>query len=584
MISRFLFNPILQYPAIGFVLLLFLWFAYLEIKRKQKYLTLRIVVLAFAMISVLGILLRPSHKSVKNISEIILLTRGYDSKKVDSLLSRHPQLQVLRTTSAADFQKSELLKNWNDLIDKNISFVVGEGIPPFVLDLLPGNHFAFIPCTAPVGITELVISKEVIVHRKSSIRGAFNSSAATVLKLIGPGGVEDSVRLKNGHHEFNFSLNPKTEGQFVYSIVAQSQNDTIVEKLPVDILPERKLRVLFLFNSPTAEIRFLKNYLSAKNHSVAVRFQTSKNNFTYEFANLIPAEIRNLSSTLLNTFDLVVTDEKTFSSFNSAEQSILKNAVRDGLGILLAASDFNQPAVKRFFFTDPIHLKTDTVHLELGKKKYVFNVGFSSMADRPNLESIIRIKNRIVSGYVFSGSGKIGFQQLRESYRMLLEDNEEGYGLAWTDLIERTARKKTVPFKIEIKAQFPFYEDEPLTVDIISSGLQPALMVDSYTVPLTEHVWVDDFYSGKIWNGKTGWHKLKLTTDSLQKNYFVFKESEWHALRVSRQIIENQRMQKTEDTYTSLLESSWRPIPQIIFYIVFLLAFGCLWLLSKING
>jgi hypothetical protein len=198
-----------------------------------------------------------------------------------------------------------------------------------------------------------------------------------------------------------------------------------------------------------------------------------------------------------------------------------------------------------------------------------------------SIQSILQHKGRVLSGYVYSGAGKVGFQLLKETYRISLEGNENDYGFIWSDLIERTARSKNDSLKINLTNNFPYYPDESLTIAIISSGTQPSLYERNNSIPLTEDVIIDDYWHGKSWAGKTGWHQFT-TQDSTHLNYFVSHADEWESLRIANQIKSTMVAQSPTSVADGLVQFINKLIPPLVFFLIFLLACGFLWLVPKI--
>ena len=99
---------------ISILSLLGLFFIWLEWKRKYKFREGRIVAIVIMIASLSGILLQPGFV-IDKPTEIILLTHGYSSAKVDSLLKTGRHLKLLHTPDAMPFKGSSLLPSYHDL-------------------------------------------------------------------------------------------------------------------------------------------------------------------------------------------------------------------------------------------------------------------------------------------------------------------------------------------------------------------------------------------------------------------------------------------------------------------------------------
>ena len=86
--------------------------------------------------------------------------------------------------------------------------------------------------------------------------------------------MEDSVSFtQQGNHDFTLSLTPKQSGLFVYSVVIEDDGKSVTQKFPVEVKEEKKLNILFVQNYPTAETRYLKNFLIENGHALAVQIK-----------------------------------------------------------------------------------------------------------------------------------------------------------------------------------------------------------------------------------------------------------------------------------------------------------------------
>jgi hypothetical protein len=472
-----------------------------------------------------------------------------------------------------------VVNSYQNLADENIKYILGEGLPNFALDLISSSGFTFFPCKTPQGIIELTVQK-IFSNRRNSISGVFNSSQKTKLKLIGPGGAEDSAIIQNGTHAFTLYLRPKQSGLVLYNLISEdSAGKKLSERLPIEVEQEQRLRILFLQNFPSAEIRSLKNFLSEKGHSVAFRSQTSKNNFSEEFINTPRVRLNPSTPELLRLFDLLMIDSKTMDGLSKSEKSILEKSVFNGLG-LIVSQDFKLQKTE-FYSIKGKMITNDTVHLSLANKKYVMSALPFEIAGSHSLESILKNNKRILAGYQFFGAGKIGFQLLQETYRLPLEGSHEDYALIWSPLIEKVARREKEKFHIKLNTDFPYYADEPVDFSVISSGQKPEIYSDNEKIPLTEDIIIDDYWHGQTWCGKSGWHSLN-ATDSVTVNYFIHEPTEWKSLRESNSIKDTSLAQSKSLKSTAIHRKVTRQVSLLLFCVIFLVASGFLWLAPKI--
>ena len=586
--SMLSFNPV--FPLWIILLSTALLFAFLlwkEFQRKQKFLLLRIVAQVFILISILGLALRPEYKVEKKTSGIVLLTPDYNKSVVDSLLTNHPDLRLIHTNETERYRNSQVLDSYFKLSEEanKIHFIVGEGLPEHALQLMKLARFQFLSQQSPAGIHKLQIPKSVKVNQPSVITGRIKTENETTITLYGPGGKEDSVKIKaNTTAPFSLKLNPKQAGLFVYTITWRDNNGTKTEQIPVEVLNEQPFSILILQKFPSFEVRQLKNFLAEKSHKLTLRYQVSKNNYRFEYANTPSVRVVQLSSSMLQSFDLLIIDSDALNELSKAEKNSLEESIHNGLGmILLPGSAAEKDQVRERYL--PIKMKKalkDTVQMTINNKLYTLPVLPLQVTEGPSVFFITKNKSRIFSVYTYAGLGKTAIQLLQETYRIALEGNTEGYASIWAPLVEKTSRTKNDRFKISLRNKFPVYPDEPIRAEVISTtDEQPSILDGSTPIPITEHISIDNTWLAHTWAGKPGWHTLSADSSILQ--YFVSEPNSWKSLRSANHIQETTIVASntTEILYAETTPER-RKIPAIVFFVLFLLASGFVWIAPKI--
>jgi hypothetical protein len=574
------FNPVFSpVGLLAAILLCGLFFSWLERARTLPYVSVRYAALGIMMISLLAILLRPMYKSSQDKSAI-LLTPGYQQERVDSLLDAHPDAALIHTPETNPYRNSRVVSAQHLLSDNDIQFIVGEGLSASAMDLIVPGSYTYIPAPFPSGIIRIAASPAVIAKRENYIEGIFNhADVNTKVYLDGPGGREDSVVLKGQQNEFfRLRFKPKQSGNFLYSL---TDGKSLKEEFPVQVKDDIPMDILVIQHYPTFESQYLKKYLSA-HHRLLVRSQLSRNKFRYEFLNRKPLQISRLNEEQLLDFDMMILDSDAYASLSSDEIKQLQRAVEDGLGVLIS---LNEPPAnnKRLNSLLPVDFKTytaDTAMFVIGSKK----ITLSSWPLRPSVDRriipILKNKNRILSGYFHHGLGKAGFQLLQQTYQLHLEGDSVSYSELWSNVIGSLAKTERKSFDLS-PGTFPFFEDEPFPVEIISGGDVPSASCDDTPVSLSEDLFIDDVWHGKIWAGKPGWHTLSLKQDSSKFDYYVSHGGDWKSVAITNQI-ERTAIQSGSSTVRNQFRELFKPIPEWIFFSIFLLGAAVLWLIPKL--
>ncbi len=579
----FMIHPIFSIwlVSVGFVLVLsfFLWKEY---TRKVKFLVWRIVVLIVMMLSILGLLLQPSFVKEKKSNGTVLLTVHYSSAQADSIRLKNPSFIFLRMSNAKPYPRSQEKQSFNELADqKNIQFVLGDGLPDYILKELD-DPFQFLAGELPKGIVKWQAPTVFKANQQSIISGSFRANGKSKIVLRNPGNAEDSVEFAaRGDHSFSLSLTPRQQGFFAYEVIIQDILGIQKQKFPVVVKKEKQLTILFFQKYPTSEVRYLKNYLIESGHALAIRSQISKNNFRYEFANRKSMKIDHLTADALESFDLFLIDNESLESLSAIERKFLDESIKTGLGVVVLLNSIDLKKNQSFLNLPLMSYSKDTAQIKLTTGTFTFSTWPLSL--EANVEPVSQAENRVLSGYINRGEGKIAIQFLQETYRLLLEGKANDYATLWSPLLERTARMENSKFKI-LPPPFPIYQDEPFIVNVIASQQKPNFLADGVLIPFREDVVIDDYWHGTTWAGDPGWHKFAIQNDSIVKYYYVSSAEEWQSLRIAQQQRANQiasgRSSVLLKQRINLLER--KPISSLLFFLVFLLAASFLWLAPKL--
>lgn len=571
--------PVWAILIVGIFLLAFL--IWKEVNRKMKFLRWRIISVIILLLSLAGLFLQPAAQRGVSSQGVVLLTPNYKKEIADSLRRANDQLTFIRTPDAASYPGATKVVALSEQPELNVRFVLGDGVPYYAIR--KGVRFQYFKGEPPTGIIQLVNLPVFKVNQVNFISGMFYAKSKSKIKLISPAGVEDSVTYSiGGLHNFTFSFKPQQSGLFVYTVDVQDGNEVLSQKLPVEVAPNEKLNVLVIQNFPTSEVKYMKNFLIEQGHRLVVRSQLSKNNYRYEYANHADVRVDRLSPDLLNSFDLLITDNESLESFNNADKRMLEVAVENGLGVVQLFNSINKKNTNEFLSLPIKDFPKDTVQLHLDNAVYTLSTWPLSI--NSNNTSILQTKNRVLSGFIDRGAGKIGFQFLQETYRLILQGKQLEYSLIWSPLLERSARFKNQPTKIQLENTFPIYPDEPIALNVIATKADVRLNADGIALPLREDVVIDNYFHGKTWAGKHGWHQYTLADDAVTKNYYVSDEHEWQSLRRAQQQKANELVSHSDTTRIPSDQSSKeeKPISLLLFFITFLLSAGFLWLVPKL--
>jgi hypothetical protein len=578
MSDQLIFDPVVPMTVLIVVALVAsTFFMWLEWARSTRYFTVRITAALVTIIGLFGIFARPSLSSKTN-GEVILVTKNYDTKKLDSLKQTNSYASLIAIDSTGkDIQELSSINELEKYADA-VRCVLGDGLSPAALEFLKNKSFEYYPANMPEGIIAINLPRDVFEKQGATISGTINSSKTGKLILSTAGEKIDSFEIiKQGVQSFTLRFTPKQPGNFLYTIEHNGKNDTV----PIVVTKSKKLKILLLQESPTFESKYLKNFLGEQ-HPLVARYQLSKNKFRYEFSNLLDEKIDKLTLQSLSGFDLLIVDSDFLNILSSGEEKAIDASIKNGLGLIVLASDKNVSSVKISSITGMkfLNYKSDTAKFAL--KGQHFTLPAVSLNLIGATVPVIKNQTRTLAGIKSKGLGKIGLQLLQETYQLQLQSDSLAYAKLWTQIIQQTSRIEMKSSSVAITNAFPIYVNDPIHFDVISDSQHPKSFLDSVRIPLNEDFYFDDLYHSKNWAGKTGWHTISMEGDSIPNYFYVSSDHSLKSLRTTNQIHNTLRKAGTGVTKETDSKTSFTEISPLIFLILFLAGVATLWLVPKL--
>jgi hypothetical protein len=307
--------------------------------------------------------------------------------------------------------------------------------------------------------------------------------------------------------EFELSTVPAQVGRAIYHITAGSAGkieDTLEkESIPVEVLPGKALTILLLASAPGFENRFLVNWLSQNGHSVAMRTAISRGKYDKAYLNMAQVALDHLSTSLLDKFDVVVTDAEALRAMAPAELSCLRRQVEEkGMGLIIREDSLGSG----------------------------FGVGIQALV-RDSLSRILVSRN-------LYGSGKVVSSTLQNTYVKMLSGHSKEYASFWSLIIQKAARDTAPAGRWAFVPALP-QVNEPVQVllQTTDAGI-PQGQFGANAVYLGQDALLPFLWRGTYWPGEAGWqsgHTLRGDTCW----WYAWGPGDWQGLY---------RRQRWEDT------------------------------------
>jgi hypothetical protein len=576
-----------------------------EIRRKNKAnLILRLTAICLAVIALIFIAIPITYQKKTDFKEenaAALITAGIQK---DSL-EKFKTIAAFTTNPdiAKDFKSVKLIPDLESFLAMNQQYsrfhVLGYGLQAQELEMMEGKELLFHPSQLPLGLRTIHWNKALYSGEQLTLSGNFLNAAKKPIKLIlrGMGTNLDSVIIPGGRSE-NFQLKtiPKHLDKAVYALIGIAEKDTILnEKVPVFVLNRNPIKVLILSSSPGFENKFLKNWLFENDYSIAVRSAISKNKFSTEFLNNTRINLDRISPSVLENFDLLISDPEELSALSQTENQSIQNQIINGMGLILIADSIRKAPgfIKGLFETRAI-VRSEEKILNMNwddfKAKKI-NSGSSALfrilPKEGNMPLVRDDQSNILVSSQLLGKGRILLSSINDTYTWILGNDLKSYSSYWSKLFGNVARMKELSSVWVLKDPLPVLNQE--TSIILESGSDSIPVASSETEllkfaqdPILGFQWAAPF-----WPKKTGWNLLEtgIPPNSIQSWFYVFNKNDWATVNDTEKIKNNRKMSVESFTESIAQNSSDRYYPEVIppifFYLLFLLSCTYLWLEAK---
>ncbi|MDB5128941.1 hypothetical protein, partial [Mucilaginibacter sp.] len=192
-------------------------------------------------------------------------------------------------------------------------------------------------------------------------------------------------------------------------------------------------------------------------------------------------------------------------------------------------------------------------------------------------------QDRVLASSAISGSGKVIFTTLNNTFSWMLGGNKADYSALWSVLLTKAARKDdNVESNIEL-LPMP-YADEPIALQI-AQGKSSPIMVNGQTVASVQNPSVPFEYSLLYWPQSAGWQSLKQNDQA--SSWYTYARQDWKTARDADKLSATKKYanaHKISDIVTKQIQQKVRiDVPKIYFYILLLVACTFLWIETKFS-
>lgn len=555
-------------------------------KRKRRY--VRLVGYVFIALSISGLILLPKYRVAQSGDHIILLTKGYQQRVLESLMTSSDQYKLYQMSSARqptgypyhrirDIYELSLHADHIDQIE-----LLGEGLRSYELKGLDRYTVNFYAGEIPPGIVDIKFANTTEVGKTTIIKGTTNRTKESKVILINNEVKLDSVLLSTSGN-FTFSLNPKATGRFNYQLQEYLGESIIGEyPIPIQVVPQQKLNILLINDFPIFDTRYLRNHLVKNGNELIVRNRYSKEKYSYEYYNSDNKISVDLASDRLKSFDMLFIDHLSLQNLTNRElRNIYLMVEKYGLTVLLQNVQ-KISSLARFKLFEGLSIT------ESNKPHFVIQKGISLTEHQFQVsDSAIPISSTqsitSLGGYKYLGIGKVGVLSFQNSYELILNGYQELYASLWFDILQQIRKRSENEFQIDFEEDFPMLMS-PLKVNFRSATANDyEIKAGEVKLAMKQDTQLPNRWTGKYWATREGWHVLSVDSSQYRNHRYVYNEEDWSSMKSKRRI-EHTRLalQGKTETVSASPKFTYKEVSPLIFYIIFLISIAYLWIENKL--
>lgn len=572
-----------------------------------------------AIFSLLALALQPQWLSSPRPVPAILITPGADFYNLQALADSLHTPSFVFAVEENEMAKSVFpqLRALPDAAylkrhfpEVNFLQMVGHGLNDYEWNELDSIRIAPHFSPLPVGIQQVYWDRELVSGQTLSIQGTLAglNKEEYWLLLGDPGGDIDSIKITGPDNaQFAFSATPHETGKYLYILrLNNAAGATLCEEnLAVLVTKPQPLKILVLENSVNFDIKYLKNWAGQAQNAVAIRSTISRERYRFEYLNHPAVDLRQISSTLLRSFDLALLDGKTLRALRQVERQALRAAIeQEGLGVLLIPDEIIlQPDPDNFSQRDFFLAFAFDVFTEIDQRlikprwpaiygRELTTIPAEPFAIRPHwgLQPLIEDEmERILAGASHRGAGLIGLSLIRDSYRWILEGKAQYHAAYWSYLLTALARKDQHQARWITPTTKPILVDQPLDLTVETSATFPMGLVNAETgepdsIFLQQDLTEPRRWRGTFWPREAGWQQISIAGQESHW-FYVYGKKNWSTWQAAQKIAATQRHVLRHANLAAKprrLAPQARPISAVWFFVIFLASNACLWLERKL--
>ena len=322
--------------------------------------------------------------------------------------------------------------------------IVGEGLRARDQDAARGLSIGFMPSPLPRGLVELNLPHSVSSGARWTVQGRINQISNARVELLDPGNTVVAITVIDTEGNFALTDTASSPGLAMYQLRILDDRKKVLEsiKLPINVVQEPALKVLSLSGGPNPELKYLRRW--AVDAGVGLESQI----------NLSPGMQMNnaaitINATSLREVDLLMLDERAWSTMNRNSKQAIIDALHSGMGLLLritgplTGADRNELRTLGFSVNDATIMQGVRLNSGDDKKAQAMLTRRPLRVSSTDAVTLLQddAKNPLAL-WRAEGRGRIGLFWLTDTYKLVLNADNNRHGQIWQETISTLARTR----------------------------------------------------------------------------------------------------------------------------------------------
>lgn len=405
--------------------------------------------------------------------------------------------------------------------------VVGAGLEARDRDAARGLPLTFVPVPMPAGITTLQLPERIAAGARFEVGGRVAGMRNGQVELLDPARRRvDRVAL-SPDGGFVLSGTARTQGAMTFVLRVSDARQAVVDTVPLPLQVDDAVapRVLLLAGAPGPEVKYLRRW--ARDAGLPLHAQADAGGGVQ-----LGDTPLALTSQTLRRFDVVVLDERAWSSLGDGARAALNDAARGGLGLLLRItaplSDAERRRLGALGFDVDAGRGSSTLKLASAREEAAERARIgpgtrdaprahdAALDDMPELaQRTLRLEAKdavawtrdghVLGAWRAMGRGRVGVWTPTDTFRLVLAGRGDLHAELWSDAIATLARARDdSPFTVEGEPR------QGRRIALCGIGAQAHVVApDGEQVALLRDPQTGTRACGAYWPRQPGWHRLQ---------------------------------------------------------------------------